>query len=137
MTTEQPAIGSPKWARSLPPSVNTRGELKFDGTQVWTDDKGNVKGQVWLGSVDLTFRTPAQVRDLIGRLAALAGEMDAEIARQREPVDEPHPAIVCSRCGAADVPTILGDDGEPRCYNHPKCAARVAARDAEAAKVTR
>lgn len=88
----------------------------------------------------------------------LAGEMDAEITRQRpdsdqqpdpyidaiaaEHVQEYEPARAepenqvsppCARCGSHSVVTC--EDGEFRCYNHERCAERVAARDAEAAQV--
>lgn len=95
-------------------------------------------GTLYLRSAGLArelLKAAAEALAILDPPAALAGEMDAEITRQRQPADEPDPAVVCSLCGAADVPTVLGDDGEPRCYNHPKCAKRVAARDAEASQV--
>ena len=172
-TTEgQPAIGTPEFHRTRPPSVYTAGPLEFRRMHVWTDHQGIVQGNIALGAVEITFHDPAQVRDLIGRLAALAGEMDAEITRQQPeltrdaagevwpsddrpgkpadpgwrdeatglisgPLPEPSP-LVCELCGATSAEGVLlmTVDDWPRCHNHERCAERVAARDAETAKVT-
>lgn len=51
-----------------------------------------------------------------------------------EPENQAGPT--CARCGSGAVVTLHAD-GEYRCHNPKRCAERVAARDAEAAQVTR
>ena len=143
-TEDKPAIGRPEWYRALPPRVATHGDLKFSHTNVWTDAKGDLYGLIDLGAVDLTFRTSAQVRDLIAKLAVLAGEMDAETARHKVAELLPQTSLhaKCWQCGAtqATAPLIESPEGgDWQCSNRMMCAgrasARAFARDAEAAQV--
>ena len=134
MTTEdQPAIGSAEWARARPPSVTTSGDLEFRRAQVWTDQHGVTQALISFGAVDVTFHSLESLRAAIARLGVLAGEMDAEITRQHAAE-----AVSCARCGKGEGSVLCrGDDGELICWIAERCAERVAARDAEAAQVTR
>jgi hypothetical protein len=63
------------------PDVNVRADLTLGhGTNTWTDGYG-IHGIARLGGVSVTFHTARQVRDVIAYLAVIAGEMDAETAR--------------------------------------------------------
>lgn len=81
---ETPEIGTTDYYRNLAPYISVAASLEFKRTHIWNDEHRVTQGLIDLGGVALTFHTPAQVSDLITKLAELETQMQAESARAQE-----------------------------------------------------